>query len=343
MKRFVGRWMPVVASLTIISALLTGCGFEYNSENETETVDVSQNGQFIVVGIAQVGSESDWRTTNTKSYATTFTEENGYHLLFEDGQQEQENQVKAVREFILQGVDYIVIDPVVETGWESVLEEARDAGIPVILVDRQISTDDESLYTCFVGSDFMLEGQRAGEWLENYLSDRNMNEDEINIVTLQGTLESSAQLGRTEGFAKISRYHDNWNMLDAKSGEFTQAKGYEVMAEFLDLYPDIDVVVCENDNMAFGAIEAIEDAGKELGPNGDMIIISFDAIKAGLEEVKNGNIAVDFECNPLLGPEVDAIIQKLEKGEKIGKVTYVSETYYDFTMDLDNIVNKRIY
>ena len=167
--------------------------------------------------------------------------------------------------------------------------------------------------------------------------------DEINIVTLQGTLESSAQLGRTEGFAKISKYHDNWNMLDAKSGEFTQAKGYEVMAEFLDLYPDIDVVVCENDNMAFGAIEAIEDAAKELGPNGDMIIISFDAIKAGLEEVKNGNIAVDFECNPLLGPEVDAIIQKLENGEKIGKVTYVSETYYDFTMDLENIINKRIY
>ena len=145
MKRVFGRCMPVVASLTMICTLSTGCGFEYNSETETETADVSQNGQFIVVGIAQVGSESDWRTTNTKSYATTFTEENGYHLLFEDGQQEQENQVKAVREFILQGVDYIVIDPVVETGWESVLEEARDAGIPVILVDRQISTDDESL------------------------------------------------------------------------------------------------------------------------------------------------------------------------------------------------------
>ena len=160
---------------------------------------------------------------------------------------------------------------------------------------------------------------------------------------MQGTLESSAQLGRTEGFAKVLKHHDNWNMLGSETGDFTQARGYEVMAEFLKEYPDIDVVVCENDNMAFGAIEAIEDAGKTVGADGDMIIISFDAAKAGLEEVRDGNIAVDFECNPLLGPEIDMIIKKLENGESVGKATYVKEAYFDFTMDMKNNIDRRKY
>ena len=343
MRKLRRKFLSIMVCISLMAAMLSGCGFDYKLDDDTEATELSEDGQYIVVGVAQVGSESDWRTANTKSYTTTFTEDNGYHLIFEDGQQEQENQVKAVREFILQGVDYIVIDPVVETGWDSVLDEARDAGIPVILADRHISVEDENLYTCFVGSDFTLEGQRAGEWLENYLDDRNMGDDEINIVTLQGTPESSAQLGRTEGFAKVLKHHDNWNMLGAETGDFTQARGYEVMAEFLEQYPDINVVVCENDNMAFGAIEAIEDAGKTVGADGDMIIISFDATKAGLEEVRDGNIAVDFECNPLLGPEIDMIIKKLENGESVGKATYVKEAYFDFTMDMKNIVDKRNY
>ena len=343
MNKVWGNFISAAVCVTILGTMLAGCGLDYKLDDSTETADVPDDGQYIVVGVAQVGSESDWRTANTKSYTTTFTEDNGYHLIFEDGQQKQDNQVKAVREFILQGVDYIVIDPVVETGWDSVLEEAHNAGIPVILADRHISVHDESLYTCFVGSDFTLEGQRAGEWLENYLDDRNMGDEEINIVTLQGTPESSAQLGRTDGFTKVFKHHDNWNMLDAQSGDFTQARGYEVMAEFLEEYPDIDVVVCENDNMAFGAIEAIEDAGRTVGADGDMIIISCDATRAGLEEVGDGRIAVDFECNPLLGPEIDMIIKKLENGGSVGKATYVKETYFDFTMDMKNIIDRRNY
>lgn len=299
--------------------------------------------KYIVVGFAQVGSESDWRTANTSSFNETFTEENGYYLLYEDGQQKQENQLKAVRNFILQEVDYIVLDPIVETGWDGVLREAKDAGIPVILSDRNIETTDEDLYTCWVGSDFVAEGERAGEWLASYLGNRGRGNDEIKIVTLQGTLGSTAQIGRTKGFAQVMEKHDNWTMLDRESGDFTQAKGEEVMEEFLETYDDIDVVVCENDNMAFGAVDAIQKAGRTCGPDGDIIVICFDAMQAALEAMMRGEINAAFECNPQLGPEVEEIIQNLEHGEPVEKTRYVKETYYDTSMDLETILDNRAY
>ena len=297
----------------------------------------------IVVGFCQVGSESDWRLANTESFRNTFTEENGYYLIFEDGQQKQENQIKAIRNFILQEVDYIVLDPIVETGWDGVLEEAREAGIPVIVSDRQVQVADESLYTCWVGSDFLKEGLRAGEWLANYLEEQGRSGEEIRIVTLQGTLDSSAQLGRTEGFGQVLSEHDNWNMLERKTGDFTQAKGQEVMEEFLDKYEDIDVVVCENDNMAFGAVEAIQAAGRTCGQDGDIIVISFDATSAAFQAMLAGEINAAFECNPLLGPLVSDIIQRLERGEEVEKVQYVEETYFDTTMDLEEMLKNRTY
>lgn len=299
--------------------------------------------EYIVVGFSQVGSESDWRMANTASLQETFTEENGYYLLYEDGQQKQENQLKAVRNFILQEVDYIVLDPIVETGWDGVLQEAKDAGIPVILSDRSIETADEDLYIYWVGSDFTAEGERAGEWLGAYLENQGRGEEEIRIVTLQGTLGSSAQIGRTEGFARVMEEHENWKMLDRQTGDFTQAKGEEVMEEFLQTYEDIDVVICENDNMAFGAVEAIHKAGKTCGPDGDIIIISFDAVRAALEAVMRCEINATFECNPLLGPEVENIVQSLEKGDDVEKIRYIDETYFDSTMDLESILKDRSY
>ena len=310
-------------------------------EEEKELVEEGDN--YIVVGISQVGSESDWRIACTESLKSTFTQENGYYLIFEDAQQKQENQLKTMRDFILQEVDYIILDPIVETGWDAVLKEAKDAGIPVILVDRQVKVSDESLYTAWVGSDFHSQGVKAGRWLENYLEEQGRGRDKIRIVTLQGTLNSTAQLGRTDGFASVMEEHDNWTMLARRDGDFTQTKGQEVMEDFLNTYPDIDVVVSENDNMTFGAIEAIEAAGKTCGPDGDVIILSFDAGRAALQAMADGKINVEFECNPLLGPLVSDIIQKLERGEEVEKLQYVKETYFDSTMDLDTIIQERVY
>ncbi|WP_373218576.1 ABC transporter substrate-binding protein [Ruminococcus sp. 5_1_39BFAA] len=304
---------------------------------------VQAEDDLIVVGYAQVGAESDWRTANTESFKSTFTEENGYKLIFDDAQQKQENQIKAIRSFIQQDVDYIVVAPVVETGWETVLEEAKEAGIPVILSDRMMDVSDDSLYECWVGGNFIKEGEDAGKWLADYLEAQGRGDEDINLVTIQGTIGASAQVGRTEGFGNILKEHENWNMLDMQSGEFTQAKGQEVMESFLKSYDDIDVVVCENDNEAFGAIDAIKAAGKTCGPEGDIIVISFDAVKAAFEAMIAGDLNAAFECNPLHGPRVDEIIQKLEAGEEVEKIQYVDEAYFDTSMDLETIMAERAY
>lgn len=340
-ERFhMGRWRNAAAVAAGALLLFAGCA---PSDADAVTDGTEEYGSYIVVGYAQVGSESDWRTTNTQSFKDVFTQENGYYLIFEDGQQKQENQMKAIRKFILQNVDYIVLDPIVETGWEAVLEEAKEAGIPVILSDRRVDVEDESLYTCWVGSDFTAEGRAAGEWLEAYLEKKGKTEETIRIVTLQGTTGSSAQIGRTEGFAEILSRNANWEMLELASGDFTQTKGHEVMEDFLEKYDDIDVVVSENDNMTFGAIEAIRAAGKTIGPDGDMIILSFDAVRDAIEAVRDGDIAADFECNPLVAPLVEETIRKLESGGNVEKVQYIEETYFDYEMDLDAILEERLY
>ena len=318
---------------------------QYNSGVEQLDTDAQteETDDLIVVGLSQLGSESDWRIANTESYRSTLTAENGYYLLYDNAQQKQENQLKALRNFILQEVDYIVVAPIVETGWESVLQEARDANIPVILADRMVSVEDDSLYTCYVGGNFVQEAEDAGNWLAGYLQQQGRSEEQINIVTLQGTPGASAELGRTEGFQNIMKQHSNWNMLEIRSGDFTQAKGQEVMEYFLETYDDIDVVISQNDNMAFGAIDAIQAAGKTCGPEGDIILISFDAVSAAFDCMIGGTINADFECNPLHGPLVDQIIKDMEAGKGVDKIQYVEESYFDTSMDLEKIKEGRQY
>ena len=329
----------------LISAfILGGCTGKQNVQESSQLYDETVRGDgYIVVGFSQVGSESDWRIGNTESFRSIFTEENGYYLLFEDGQQKQENQLKSIRNFILQEVDYIILDPIVETGWDAVLQEAKDAGIPVILADRSVKVEDEDLYTCWVGSNFHEEGRRAGAWLLDYLEEQGRSGETINIVTLQGTIDSSAQIGRTEGFKSILDTQANWNMMEYQSADFTQAKGKEVMSYFLEKYDDIDVLVSENDNMTFGAVEAIREAGRTCGPDGEIIILSFDSVRAAMEAMLQGEIHVDFECNPILGPKVEEIIRRLEKGEAVEKIQYVEEQYFDTSMDLEKIMETRTY
>lgn len=303
------------------------------TDSDADTSDAS--GKLITVGFAQVGAESDWRTANTESMKATFSEENGFELIFDDAQNKQENQIAALRNFIQQEVDYIVLAPVTESGWDTVLQEAKDAGIPVIIVDRMVDVSDDSLYTAWVGSNFELEGKKACAWLDAYLQAAGRGDDEINIVNIQGTIGASAQIGRTAGLEAAIEAHSNWTLLAQATGEFTQAKGQEVMESMLKQFGDkIDVVYCENDNEAFGAIDAIEAAGFKVGADGDMIVMSFDATNAGLTDVLNGKIISNTECNPLHGPRVQEIIMALQNGQSVDKMKYVDEGVYSF----DNLV-----
>lgn len=269
----------------------------------------------------------------------TFSEANGYELIFDDAQQKQENQIAAIRNFIQQEVDYIVLAPVTETGWDTVLQEAYDAGIPVIIVDRMVNISKDDLYTAWVGSNFQLEGEKACAWLDAYAEATGKGSEELNIIDIQGTIGASAQIGRTAGLEAAIEAHDNWKLLEAQSGEFTQAKGQEVMESLLKQYDDIDVVYCENDNEAFGAIDAIEAAGKTVGKEigKDILVMSFDSTNAGLTDVLNGKIICNTECNPLHGPRVEEIIKKLEAGEEVEKQQFVDEEIFAGTEDVPSI------
>ena len=320
----------------IVSALLTAtmvCGMSV-----VPAVGVAAADDTITVGFSQVGAESDWRTANTESMKSTFSEENGYELIFDDAQQKQENQLTAIRNFIQQEVDYILLAPVTETGWDTVLQEAKDADIPVIIVDRMVDVSDDSLYTTWIGTDSLLEGRKAAEWLNAYTTAKGIDAKDVNIVDIQGTIGSTAQIGRSKGLEEgVDNY--GWNLLAQQSGEFTQAKGQEVMESMLKQYDNINVVYCENDNEAFGAIDAIEAAGKTVGSdiaNGEIMVISFDTTNAGLTDTLAGKITCDVECNPLHGPRAEELIKALEAGEEVEKLNYVDEEIFatDDTVDI---------
>ena len=351
-KRFLG----VLLSVAMVAAVLAGCGSSgaketvapAGSETEAaseaasgeteaasgETEAAGNTGDVITVGFSQVGAESDWRTANSESMKSTFSTENGYNLIFDDAQQKQENQIAAIRNFIQQEVDYIVLAPVTESGWDTVLQEAKDAEIPVIIVDRMVDVSDDSLYTAWVGSNFKLEGQKACEWLKQYAAAKNMSE--VNIVDIQGTIGASAQIGRTEALNEAVEAN-GWNLLAQQTGEFTQAKGQEVMESMLKQYDNINVVYCENDNEAFGAIEAIKAAGKTVGPDGDILVMSFDTTKQGITDTLSGDIIVNTECNPLHGPRVEQIIKQLQAGETPEKQAYVEEGIYAHGSDVASV------
>ncbi|WRS28659.1 ABC transporter substrate-binding protein [Oscillospiraceae bacterium MB08-C2-2] len=317
---------------SLLALGLMACGY---SSGITQ-VDDHLYDDMIVVGFTQVGAESDWRAANTRSMQEAFAEADGYKLIFDDAQQKQERQITAIRNFIQQELDYIVLAPTTETGWDTVLQEAKAAGIPVIIVDRMIEVEDESLFTCWIGSDFRKEGDAAAAWMEQRFG--NMP---INIVHLQGNLGSTAQIGRTGGLDAGIEANENWNLLARESGEFTQAKGQEVMESFLNRYADINVVYSENDNMAYGVIDALKTVG--LRPGKDVTVISFDANHAALEMTLEGFISLNVECNPLHGPRVRDIIEQLEAGETPQKFTYVEETVFDSRTITREIINSREY
>lgn len=337
--------LSVIICMVMVVVMVTGCGGKGDTQTatkeatedttpaedtstteETTEAETTETGDLITIGFSQVGAESDWRVANTESMKSALSEENGFKLIFADAQQKQENQIKAVRDFISQEVDVITIAPVTETGWETVLGEAKDAGIPVIIVDRMIDVSDDSLYSCWVGSNFEQEGVDAANWLTDYMKTQGKDKDDQNVVVLQGTIGSSAEIGRTKGFKDTIAQFSNYKVLAEQTGEFTQAKGQEVMESFLKQFDDIDVVIAQNDNMAFGAIDALKAAGKV--PGKEVVIVSFDAVKAAFDSMIAGDMNVSVECNPLHGPRVSDLAKKLMNNEEVEKIQYVEEKVY---------------
>lgn len=337
------KWLTILLASVLIASC-TACGgntttttnASAKSDSAAASTDSSvvstktADGKTITVGFSQVGAESDWRTANTTSMKGTFSTANGYNLVFDDAQQKQENQITAIRNFIQQEVNYIVLAPVTETGWDTVLKEAKDAKIPVIIVDRMVKVSDESLYTAWVGSNFKLEGQKASEWLKDFATAKGLKGSDLHIVDIQGTIGASAQIGRTEGLEEAAKAN-SWDLMAKETGEFTQAKGQEVMESFIKQYPKLNVVYCENDNEAFGAIDALTAAGKKVGSdikNGQVMVMSFDSTKAGLTDALQNKISLDTECNPLHGPRVQKIIDTLKSGGTADKKAYVDEEMF---------------
>ena len=325
MRKNIKKAMVLLLSLS----LLAGCGSSTYKEEKTEENTVEES--LINVGFSQLGAESDWRNTNTASMQSTFTKENGYNLIYKNGQQKQANQITAIRTFIQQGVDYIVLAPETENGWDTVLEEARDADIPVILVDRRVNVSDKSLYSCWVGSDFELEGKKMAAWIRDYTKKMGVQPEDVHVVNIQGTIGSTAQIGRTRALANAAR-ENGWDLLAEVTGDFTEAKGREVMSGLLKRFDNINIVYCENDNMAIGAIDAIESAGKHVGTgirNGDIMVVSFDGVNEdSIRFCKEGKISCIAECNPHHGPRVEALIEALQAGETPEKFNYVDERMF---------------
>jgi galactofuranose transport system substrate-binding protein len=279
--------------------------------------------QKIVLGFAQVGAESEWRTANTESIKSA-AKDAGIELKFSDAQQKQENQIKAIRSFIAQKVDVIAFSPVVESGWDTVLLEAKAAKIPVILSDRAVNSKDQTLWVSFMGSDFVEEGRRAGRWL---LENAKGMSGDVNIVELQGTVGSAPAIDRKKGFEEIIKADPRFKIIRSQTGDFTRAKGKEVMEAFLKAEgKKINVLYAHNDDMAIGAIQAIEEAG--FKPAKDIVIISIDAVKGAFEAMIAGKLNVSVECSPLLGPQLMQAVKDLKAGKTLAKRIVTEEGIY---------------
>ena len=280
--------------------------------------------QRIVLGFSQIGAESEWRTANTESIKSA-AQTMDIDLRFSDAQQKQENQIKAIRSFIAQKVDVIAFSPVVETGWDTVLQEAKAARIPVILTDRAV-TADPTLYIGFIGSDFVEEGRKAGRIVAERFKD---SAADVNIVELQGTVGSAPANDRKKGFEEVVATNPRLRIVRSQSGDFTRSKGKEVMEAFLKSNAKIDVLYAHNDDMAIGAIQAIEEAG--LRPGKDIFIVSVDAVKGAFQAMIAGKLNATVECNPLLGPQLMTSVTEVVAGRPIPKRIVVDEQV--FTME----------
>jgi ABC-type sugar transport system substrate-binding protein len=302
--------------MLVTSLLLAGCGQPVASAPAQTATAASDNVkpkktyQDLIVGYVQLGAESEWRTANTVSVKEAAAQY-GVELRFSDAQQKQENQISAIRALIAQKVDVIGVAPLIETGWDDVFKEAKDAGIPIIVVDRRADVSPD-LYVTLMGSDFLEEGRKAARIMAE------LTNGKANIVELQGTRGSAPANDRFTGFRDVLKNYPDMRILDSEDGNFTVAKGKEVMESFLRTYgKNITALFAHNDDMALGAIKAIEEYG--LRPGVDIQIVSVDATHGAFEAMIAGKLNATVECNPLLGPEFIQLALKVVNGESIPK------------------------
>jgi simple sugar transport system substrate-binding protein len=315
MRSLRDRKRKLLGLFTVLALTVAACGGDGSTDT---TAGEEGSGELITVGFAQTGSESGWRSANTESMQAAFSEENGFELVFNAADNDPAAQIAAVRAFINQGVDAIVIAPIVEDGWEDVLQEAQDAGIPVILEDRTV-TASEDLYAAWVGLDFRREGVYAGEWAAETFGDTPTK-----MVVLEGTTGSAPANDRAEGFDEAIA-ETAIEKIDSQTGEFTRDGGKAVIEGFLQVHgvDGIDLVYAHNDDMALGAIEAIEAAGG--APGTDIQIVSIDAVHDGMVALIDGKINYIVECNPLLGELAADLVKAVLAGEQVEKRTYVED------------------
>jgi ABC-type sugar transport system substrate-binding protein len=329
------RILSGIALAGASALILAGC----SSTEEPAATDGGNGGDtgsdLIVVGFAQTGSESGWRSANTESMKTAFSAENGFELIFNAADNDPAAQIAAVRSFINQGVDAIVIAPIVSDGWEDVLSEAQDAGIPVILEDRTVSASDD-LYATWVGLDFRNEGVMAGEWAAAEFGDTATK-----MVVLEGTTGSAPANDRAEGFDEAIA-GTMIEKIDSQTGDFTRDGGKTVMEGFLQKYgvDGIDLVYAHNDDMGLGAIEAIEAAGAV--PGVDIKIVTIDAVRDGMQALVDGKINFIVECNPLLGELAAGLVKDVLDGKEVEKTYYVNDQ--SFTQEqAAEVIDSRLY
>ncbi len=306
----------------------------------------------ITIGFSQIGQESDWRTANTDSVNKAIEDHEGWNLVYSDGQQKQEEQIKALRNFITQGVDYILFTGVVTSGWDEVLAEVNEAEIPLILLDRIPDCADKIDYVAAFGGDFPLEGRRQIQWVGEYMKQQGRDKEDVNVVIMEGTTGSDAQVGRTEGNEAALADYPFLKVVEQNTGNFTRAEGQALMESWLKSVDKIDVLVAQNDDMALGAIDAIKAAG--LVPGKDIIIVGCDSVKAAFEAITAGDMNATIECTPLYGEFVVDAIEKLEDGEEMDKtIIHPEEGVYDVDGGIEvegttsvkaaDVIDERIY
>ena len=284
----------------------------------------------VVVGFSQLGAESSWRIANTASMVDA-ADKYGFALMMENANQKQELQIKSIRNFIASRVDVIVFSPIVETGWDNVLNEAREAGIPVILMDRMIENADEGLYTAYVGADFYQEGRRAGEYLVKKAD--ALEAVHMNIVEISGTIDSTPMRDRQRGFLDVIGEDPRFTVIASVSGDFLRSKGEECMSELLSRFgaEGIDVVYSHNDSMTLGALDVLDRQG--VRPGKDILLISVDGEKEAVQALKDGRVNCVVQCTPALGGSVMALVQGLVNGRSIPKISHPVESAFS---DLDD-------
>ena len=316
----------LIAAL-IICLFLVSCSREQETESNTASV---------VVGFSQLGAESSWRIANTESMEAA-AKKAGFGLMMENANQKQEKQIDAIRSFIAYQVDVIVFSPIVENGWDNVLNEAKSAGIPVILMDRMIETSDESLYTSYVGADFYAEGRRAGEYLIRKAD--AMNAEHMNIAEICGTKDSTPMRDRQKGFMDAIDGDSRFSVIASVDGDFLRSKGEECTQQLLTEYgaDEIDVIFSHNDGMTLGALDVLVRNGIE--PGKDILLITVDGEKEAVEALKEGKINCVVQCTPNLGPAAMDLVKSLTAGEKISKVTHPEEGMFT---DFDDLTDPSV-